>query len=142
MDKKYYTDPPKIWAIALWLLFCSVAVLWVFTAPGKAGREPIKWLYIVFLGCFCLMYVRWYWNYPIVGRDSLIIKNLLFSSKIYRYEDIEYLEMVCNNSKGTGLAVKLKNKRFRKSVFITCVAIEQLDELYLELNQKGVIVKR
>ena len=104
MDKKYYTDPPKIWAIALWLLFCSVAVLWVFTAPGKAEREPIKWLYPVCLGCFSLMYVRWYWNYPIVGRDSLILKNLLFSSKIYIYEDIEYLEMVCNNSKGTGLA--------------------------------------
>ena len=141
MDKKYYTDPPKIWSIVFWAIFFSLCCVWVFSAPGT-GPQIIKWFYPVCLVCFCLMYIRCYWNYPIVGRDSLIIKNLLFSSKIYRYEDIEYLEMVCINSKGNALVVKLKNKRFRKSVFITCVAIEQLDDLYLELNQKGVIVKR
>ena len=140
MDKKYYTDPPSIWSIIFWCLFYAFCCTTVFMAPAIEGRENIKWLYIVFLVCFSLLYVRSYWNYPIIGHDFLEIKNLLFSSKLYDFRDIERVELIRANVYGTGLAIKLKNRHFRKSCYISCVAHKQLDDLYYELTQKGLEV--
>ena len=142
MNKKYYTDPPKIWSIVLWCIVCLFAGLCVFMTPAKEGLEAIKWLYLIIIIGFDLMYIRWYWNYPIISSMSLEIKNLLFLSRTYRYCDIEHIDLICINSRGTVLAVKLKNKHFRKSVYISCVAVEQLDSLSVELSEKGVLVHR
>ena len=43
MNKKYYTDPPKIWSIVVWCIFCLFAGLCVFMTPAKEGLEAIKW---------------------------------------------------------------------------------------------------
>lgn len=138
-NKKYLTNPPKTWMIIFWCLSClSMCYILHFMTHNLWATS----LFLIFIIIFTALYIFWYWNYPILEEKYLIIKNILFHARTYNYCDIERIDLVCINSKGYVIAIKLNGKHFRKSTYITCVATEQLNDLCVELTQKGLTVKR
>lgn len=134
-DKKYFTDPPKMWMIIFWCCFELLIALIVYGAAGKDWEAFI--LYIITIGVFDALYARIYWNYPILTEYYLVIQNILHCSNKFKYNDIESATII-NAGRGNLLIVKLKHKRFSRHIVISCVHDNDLDKLSVELQQKGV----
>ena len=134
-NKNYLTDPPKIWMIIFW---CSFAVLIAFLVYGATERNWLAFvLDLMSSGVFYVLYARMYWNYPILQEDYLVIQNILLCSSKFRYSDIEHAT-ITNAVRGNLLSIKLRHKRFARHITISCVHDNNLDQLAVDLQQKGV----
>ena len=134
-NKKYFTDPPKVWMIIFWCCFALFIAVLVYGATGK--DLSALGLDILASAIFGVVYARIYWNYPILQDDILLIQNLFLCSSKFRYDVIEYATII-NAGRGNILIIKLKHKHFSRHIIISCVHDNDLDKLSAELQQKGV----
>lgn len=140
-NKQYLTDPPKSWMIFFWCFFALLIAVLVYGATGRnwyAGG-----LCIIAIALFYGFYVNIYWNYPILHEKYLVIQNVIFCSRIFKYEDIEHV-IITNAGRGNLLIIKLRNKRFSRHFTISCVNDNDLDKLSadLQLNSVDTIRKK
>lgn len=134
-NTQYLTDPPKRWMIIFWCGFALFIAILVFCATGKDwGAFGLD---IIASGGFGALYIRIYWNYPILLKDYLVIQNILHCSNKFRYNDIESATVI-NAGRGNLLIIKLKQKLFSRHIIISCVHDKDLDKLSADLLQKGV----
>ena len=80
MENKYLTNPPKVWMIMTWVIFCLVVGINIIAIPSELS----VWydlIYFIFMGLFGSLWINVYWNYPILKDDYIEIKNLLFPSR-------------------------------------------------------------
>lgn len=140
MEKNYLTNPPKIWMVMAWVIFCLLVGLCVIAVPSEFSVR-YDLIYFVSIGLFGALWINTYWNYPLVKKDCIEIRNLLFPSRKYRYCDIVQAEIV-NTGRGPCLFIKLRERRFKKRVCIDCVDNKALDELLIDLRQRNVNVVR
>ena len=94
-----------------------------------------------FLLLFDLLLIYTYWNYPILHENNIEIKNLILFSCEYKYEDIKQIEIV-NSAKGPIIIIKLKDRHLSRRFCIDAVDNKDLDNLAIELQQKGVYTIR
>ena len=134
-NKQYLTDPPKMWMIIFWCFFALFMAMLVYGATGEDWSA--SGLYLMALGVFYALYARVYWNYPILHDEYLVIQNLLFLSQKFRYNDMEHIT-ITNAGRGNLLIIKLRGKRFSRHITISCVHNKDLDNLAVDLQQKGV----
>lgn len=134
-NKQYFTDPPKSWMIFFWCLFALVVAVLVYSATGRNWNAC--GLFIIAIALFYGFYVNIYWNYPILHEEYLAIQNVIFCSRIFKYEDIEHVT-ITNTGRGNLFIIKLRNKRFSRHFIISCVNDNDLDKLSADLRLNGV----
>ena len=91
----------------------------------------------VYLLIFDLLLIYTYWNYPILHEDNFEIKNIVLFSFNYKYEDIKQIDIV-NSAKGPIIIIKLKDRHLSRRFCIDAVDNKDLDNLAIDLQQKGV----
>lgn len=133
-NKKYLTNPPHRWIIILWCLFCLFLTWMGYLATGK---YQLIWSMTSFLLLFDLLLIYTYWNYPILHKERIEIKNLIGFSFNFKYESINKIEIM-NSARGPIIIIRLKDKCWSRRFCIDCVNNNDLDKLSVELQQKGV----
>lgn len=137
-DKKYFTNPPKIYGlITRWGIY--VCLLYLIT--------PDTFLTMMSICMFALLelyFIAIYWTYPELNDTSLVHRNLLFRfySRTYAYSDIESLEISGSSYHYPLLILKLKNKSIKRCHSVDCMSRDSIEEFVVELQKHGVTVIR